>query len=128
LEKHVKTPNGLAVARQTSGAPAIHAEVIRTPIGGWAGRLLARLRSSGDPPRRLTLVERIALAPRQSLTLVEAEGRRILVATSAEGAAAFYALDQQPRLQPPLLPRLRTRPVTRGAAGVGPGGPARVSW
>jgi hypothetical protein len=38
---------------------------------------------------RLELLERIALAPRQSLALVEAEGRRFLVATSPEGAPAF---------------------------------------
>jgi Flagellar biosynthesis protein, FliO len=43
---------------------------------------------------RLALVERITLAPRQSLALVEAEGRRILVATSADGASAFYPLDE----------------------------------
>ena len=44
---------------------------------------------------RLELVERIALAPRQSLALVEAEGRRILVATSPEGGPAFYPLDER---------------------------------
>jgi hypothetical protein len=43
---------------------------------------------------RLALVERITLAPRQSLALIEAEGRRILVATSAEGGPAFYPLDE----------------------------------
>jgi hypothetical protein len=42
------------------------------------------------------LLERISLAPRQSLALIEAEGRRILVATSAEGGPAFYALDGNP--------------------------------
>ena len=42
-------------------------------------------------------MERIALAPRQSLALVEAEGRRFLVATSPEGAPAFYALDERAR-------------------------------
>ena len=41
-----------------------------------------------------TAVERITLAPRQSLALVEAEGRRILVATSPKAAPAFYALDE----------------------------------
>jgi hypothetical protein len=38
-------------------------------------------------------MERIALGPRQSLCLVEAEGKRILLATSADGTPAFYALD-----------------------------------
>jgi flagellar biogenesis protein FliO len=61
---------------------------------------------------RLALVERIALAPRQSLALVEAEGRRILVATSAEGGPAFYALDDRAHAS--------TRPSSHR--------PLRVSW
>ena len=64
-------------------------------VGGLAGWLLGRLRARGRVRSRLELVERIALAPRQSLALVEAEGRRFLVATSPEGAPAFYALDER---------------------------------
>ncbi len=72
------------------------------PVGGLAGWLfaLARnwsrgwLRRRPRPRPRLALVERIALAPRQSLALVEAEGRRLLVVTSAEGGSAFFPLDQ----------------------------------
>jgi len=56
---------------------------------------MARLRPRPRAERRLALLERIALAPRQSLALVEAEGRRILVATSAEGGPAFYPLDEK---------------------------------
>ncbi len=66
-------------------------------VGGLAGWLMARFsgrRRRAEP--RLALVERIALAPRQSLALIEAEGRRILVATSAEGGPAFYPLDESP--------------------------------
>jgi len=62
-------------------------------IGGVTGWLLARLRGARPEPR-LELVERIALGPRQWLALVEAEGRRILVATSAEGGAAFLPLER----------------------------------
>lgn len=64
-------------------------------MGGLAGWLLHRLlhRRAAEPPR-LTLLERISLAPRQSLALVEAEGRRLLVATSPDGAPVFYALDE----------------------------------
>jgi flagellar biogenesis protein FliO len=62
--------------------------------GGLAGWLLARLRRGVRERPRLALVERIALAPRQSLALVEAEGRRFLVVTSADGTAAFYPLDE----------------------------------
>ena len=61
--------------------------------GGLAGWLLEKLRRTARPRQRLALLERIALAPRQSLALVEADGRRLLVATSPEGAPAFYALD-----------------------------------
>jgi flagellar biogenesis protein FliO len=66
-------------------------------IGGVAGWLLARLRRRQAARPHLELVERIALGPRQWLALVEAEGRKILVATSAEGGPAFYPLDQPPR-------------------------------
>ena len=62
-----------------------------------AGWLLYRLKGHGRRQPRLELVERVALAPRQSLALVEAEGRRFLVATSPEGAPAFYALDERAR-------------------------------
>lgn len=66
-------------------------------VGGLAGWLLARLRTRRRAEPRLALVERITLAPRQSLALVEAEGRRILVATSPDGGPAFYALDKEAR-------------------------------
>jgi len=67
------------------------------PGAGLAGWLLDRLRGSRRPRPRLELVERIALAPRQSLALIEADGRRFLVATSPEGAPAFYPLDGELR-------------------------------
>lgn len=90
-----------------------------TPVGGLAGWLLGRIKTGGRGKQsRLELVERIALAPRQSLALVEAEGRRFLVATSPEGAPAFYALDEQARLAANGVNR------TSGAARW----TARVSW
>lgn len=67
------------------------------PRGGLACWLLERLRGARHARPRLALLERISLAPRQSLALVEAEGCRFLVATSPEGAPAFYALDEPAR-------------------------------
>ena len=69
-------------------------------IGGWAEWVVKRLRGAVRPRARLELLERIVLAPRQSLALVEADGRRFLVATSAEGSPAFLALEgaAHPRL------------------------------
>jgi hypothetical protein len=61
--------------------------------GGLGAWLLGKLRGRRRAQPRLALLERITLAPRQSLALIEAEGRRILVATSAEGGPAFYPLD-----------------------------------
>jgi hypothetical protein len=76
-----------------SGAPTGQA---RGPkIGGLAGWLMARLRFRPRPQPSLALLERITLAPKQSLALVEAEGRKFLIATSAEGAPAFYALNER---------------------------------
>jgi hypothetical protein len=59
---------------------------------GWTGRLVDWLHRERRPRPRLELLEKITLAPKQSLALVEAEGRRFLVATSAEGTPAFYPL------------------------------------
>lgn len=84
----------------------------RTGLAAW---LMEKLRGTGRERPRLALLERIALAPRHSLALVEAEGRRFLVATSAEGAPVFYALDAQAR-----------RASSRDSAASA--GHARVSW
>ena len=74
----------------------------KVAAGGLAVWLLDKWQSArrglalpglGRPAPRLALVERITLAPKQTLALVEAEGRRFLVASSAEGAPAFYPLD-----------------------------------
>jgi flagellar biogenesis protein FliO len=64
-----------------------------TPGASPLGWLTSRFRRGGSPQPRLALLERITLAPRQTLALVEAEGRRLLVATSPDGAPTFYALD-----------------------------------
>jgi hypothetical protein len=105
-----------------------------TPGAGLAGWLLDRLRGARRPRPRLELLERIALAPRQSLVLVEAEGRRFLVATSPEGSPAFYPLDPELRAANPRaaagparsLPHPPARPASdQGARSAGS---ARVSW
>lgn len=62
-------------------------------VGGLAGWLLSRLRRGAREPRRLAVVERVTLSPRQSLALVEADGRRFLVATAMEGAPVFLPMD-----------------------------------
>jgi hypothetical protein len=85
-------------------------------IGGWTRWLVDRLRSGPSRPPRLALIERIALAPRQSLSLVEADGRHFLVATSAEGGPAFFSLDPDPA---------RLRIARRRQPS---GGASRVSW
>ena len=82
----------------------------RPALGGLTGWLAARFSPRGRTEPRLAVLERIPLAPRQFLALVEAEGRRFLVATSAEGTPAFHVLDARPA----RVPR-------RGSAG-------RVSW
>lgn len=63
--------------------------------GGLAGWIFSRWRSRSRTQPRLALLERISLAPRQTLSLVEAEGRRFLIASSPEGAPAFYPLDRR---------------------------------
>ena len=93
-------------------------------IGGLAGWLVAKIRSRELREPRLALLERIVLAPRQSLALVEADGRRILVATSAEGGPAFYPLDEKREMGDGTCLRVVGRSSRNRAAGRQP----RVSW
>lgn len=62
-------------------------------LKGVAGWLLRRVGPRSRSQPRLAVLERVSLAPRQSLALVEAEGRKVLVAASSEGSVAFFALD-----------------------------------
>lgn len=82
-------------------------------LGAW---LVEKLRGRRRREPRLALLERISLAPRQSLALIEAEGRRILVATSVEGGAAFYPLNGNCSLR------------ANGEAGSRSKSPSRTSW
>lgn len=97
-------------------------------VGGVAGWLMARFSKRRRAEPRLALLERIALGPRQSLALIEAEGRRILVATSAEGGPAFYPLSESTKnaeLTAGTIPRRAARAEQRRQIKVSP---ARVSW
>jgi hypothetical protein len=64
----------------------------RSLIGDLTGWMASRLSGEPRPRPQLAVLERITLAPRQSLTLIEAGGQRLLVATSADGTPAFYPL------------------------------------
>ena len=59
---------------------------------GLAARLVARLSKRAIKETRLMVVERISLAPRQIVALIEADGQRLLVATSPDGAPVFFPL------------------------------------
>jgi flagellar biogenesis protein FliO len=59
---------------------------------GLAAWLLARLRRRAHKDSRLEVVARVSLAPRQVVALIEADGQRLLVATSPEGAPVFFSL------------------------------------
>jgi flagellar biogenesis protein FliO len=77
--------------------------------GNWSRQgalqwLFERLRARSRMQPKLAVLGRVNLAPRQFLTLVESEGQRLLVASSADGAPAFYPLNS-PRRQA----RTRTR-------------------
>ncbi len=98
--------------RDNEGAGRLAVNRGLTPwlIGGLFNALLAPLRSRlhkrERPQPRLALLERVALAPRQSLALVEAEGHRFLVATSTEGGPVIYALDSPDRPARSRSPRV----------------------
>ena len=101
-------------------------------VGGLAGWLLGRLRVVRRSAPRLAVLERIPLAPRQTLALVEADGRRFLVATSPQGTPAFCALDGPARQAGTDEVAAPLRSVGRGGVGPakrsGSGRDLRVSW
>jgi len=69
-------------------------------MGGLAGWLMRKVHSGNRVQPRLAVLERVTLGPRQSLALVEADGRRILVAIAAEGGPAFFPLRESGRQTP----------------------------
>ncbi len=74
--------------RQIAGKYGLDGSIV-----GWIWtRIRHRLEPRASASARLAVLERIHLAPRQSLALVEVEGRKLLVATSPDGAPTFYAL------------------------------------
>jgi hypothetical protein len=84
-------------ARKSAGDDGLAPWLICRLFNALVAPLRNRLGKRERIQPRLALLERIALAPRQSLALVEAEGRRFLIATSTEGGPAFYALDSPDR-------------------------------
>jgi hypothetical protein len=86
------------------------AEARSGPLRRVLDLLLNRWRGATLQPRRLALIERIALGPRHTLSLVEAEGVSLLVATSAEGATTVFPLAARFNARVPKAP------------------PGRVSW
>jgi flagellar biogenesis protein FliO len=94
-------------------------------FGGWAGWLIRKIRKAQATKPHLELLDRIPLAPRQSLALVEAEGCRILVATSAEASPAFYPLGEKSAMS--TAGRKSARRASRAATQPS-SRTSRVSW
>lgn len=62
-------------------------------------RLMKRFRFRSEVAPRLRVVERVRVTPRQALVLVEAEGERLLVATSDGSASVIHPLGGPTRIQ-----------------------------
>ncbi|HTH43250.1 MAG TPA: flagellar biosynthetic protein FliO [Terracidiphilus sp.] len=96
--------------------------------GGVVAWLLYRLQTGAkareERKSQLTLLDRISLAPRQSLALVEAEGRRFLIGTSPDSGPVFYAL--QPSSA--TLAQLAKPRALKSLAGFPGSKSTRVSW
>jgi flagellar biogenesis protein FliO len=70
-------------------------------LAGWLASRFCnakeRLRRGHGRAPRLVVAERVTLGPRQTVALLEADGKRLVVAMSAEGAPAFFSLDERVR-------------------------------
>jgi len=60
---------------------------------GLIGRFLRGWQISAARPARLALIARIELGARPTVALIEADGQRLLVASSADGAPSFFRLN-----------------------------------
>lgn len=83
-----------------------HLDHPRHWFGGRFGEALAawilhRWHTAAARPAQLHLLSRIQLAPRQTVALLEADGVRLLVATSADGAASFFPLHSRQAVTSP---------------------------
>jgi flagellar biogenesis protein FliO len=78
-------------------------------ITRFGAQLWNRLRPLPRTDHSLQVVERITIAPKQSLALITVDGERLLVAFAADGAPAFLALQKQfsgPQDSAPVQPSL----------------------
>ena len=91
----MKNPATMIIATKKLLPAFNHASASRQPsaVGGLAGWLLSRFSARPKPRPKLAILERLTLAPRQTVCLVEAEGRKFLIATSSAGTPALYPLD-----------------------------------
>lgn len=68
--------------------------LVRRIEGGLMGWLSKQWHAVAAPKSSLAVLAKIQLGPRHNIALLEAEGTRLLIATSSEGAAAFYPLSE----------------------------------
>ena len=84
------------------------------------------------------MIERVSLSPRQSLALVEADGIRMLVATSPDASVTFFPLCKAAQSDVAKeAPRAMENPWATGVKAAAPGArhslagslkQGRVSW
>lgn len=61
-----------------------------------ADRILGCVRQA-RAPRRLLVLEKVSLAPRQTIALIEVDGQKLLVASTQEGSPSFCLLNSSAR-------------------------------
>ena len=88
--------NALLAATRRSGAGLSGGSRDQRNLWTW---LAERLRSRSEHGSRLRVLERITVTPRQLLLLIEAEGERLVVATSDGSSSTIYPLDGEIRLE-----------------------------
>lgn len=93
----MKTFRGsLAGAIARGGAPSAGMACVFRGVGRALAKLL---RARAESERRLKIVERLKVTPRQGLLLVEVGDERLIIATSDGSASAFYSLKKQTEIR-----------------------------
>jgi len=74
--------------------PAIERRPSAAPSGGLLSRALGWLNGRYTSPKRLRVVETIALGDKRMVAVIQAEGRRFLVGGGPSGVSLLTPLDQ----------------------------------
>lgn len=113
LPEMEEVPRRLPTRLFTGMARSVSAAVVR--LSGWA----SKMRATRAEPRRLRVVDRLALGDKNSVAVVQIDGRRFLVGGGQTGITLLAELQAEPSFAGVLDKAPRKRSVRKAKATEG---------